>query len=241
MIAQLNHLVALLTLCGLSIRPVLAEPEHLQTVVVDGDTLVVPMAVPQPAGLQTMVVDGDTLMVQVLADPRPEADSPVAASDKKLVGSAQTGQEAARSDSLSEKMKAIVNRNERIAKKVVVGALAGLTTTLIAVVIQDKILEPTGDPDIDAWRPISFYFLGAAIGLTVGFPLGVTLVEPYDSFFKTLLAGVIPGAIGMELLSPLTSLYASEKWRKLPQDRRVSFGVAPIFNGGLSAVARFRF
>ena len=37
------------------------------------------------------------------------------------------------------------------------------------------------------------------------------------------------------------SLYGSEKSRKLPQDRRVFFGLAPTLNGGLSAVAQLRF
>ena len=130
---------------------------------------------------------------------------------------------------------------KRLLAKVGAGTLSGLTTTLVAVRVQDKLLEPTGDPDVDAWRPISFYLFGAVIGLSVGFPLGVTLVDPHDSSCKTLLAGVIPGMVGMALLSPFTSLYASEKWRKPPQDRRVSFGVSSTLNGGLYAVAQLRF
>ena len=37
------------------------------------------------------------------------------------------------------------------------------------------------------------------------------------------------------------SLYASELWRKPPQDRRVSVGIVPNPKGGLSAVATLRF
>ena len=225
-----------LALCGLLARPVIAKAENSQTLVVDGDTLVVQMVEPLSAGLQTLVVDGDTLTVQVLVESLPEDASSLATRDKRLVGPAQ-----AESDSLSEKMEAIANRNLRIAKKVAVGTLSGLTTTLVAVWVQDKVLEPTGDPDTDAWRSISFNFVGAAIGLSIGFPLGVTLVDPCDSFSNTLLAGVIPGMIGMPLLSPFTSLYASEKWRKPPESLRVSFGLASTFNGSLSAVAQLRF
>ena len=238
---QLNRLLVLLALYGLLARPAITKAENSQTLVVDGDTLVVQMAEPLPAGLQTLVVDGDTLTVQVLVESLLEDDPPLAASDKRLVGPAQAVQEATRSDSLSEKMEAIVNRNERIAKKGVVGTLSGLATTLVAVRVMDKVWGPTGDPDVDAWRPISFYFIGAAIGLTVGFSLGVTLADPYDSWDKTLLAGVIPGLIGMPFLGPITSLYASEKWRKPPQARRVSVNLAPTFNGGLSASATLHF
>ena len=156
----------------------------------------------------------------------------------------------------------IKNGGLRFLAKATVGTLSGLTTTLVAVRALDKIVEPKGDPDADAWRTLGFYLVGAAIGCSVGFPLGVTLIDPYDSFSKTLLAGVIPGVIGMELLrandglgflflyvGPITSLYASEKWRKPLsaefksqfQTRRVSFGLASTFNGGLSAVARLSF
>lgn len=198
MFAQLNHLMALMVLCGLLAQPVQAQLEL----------------------------------------------------------------EIARSDSLSEKMKKMASRNQRIARKAAVGTASGLTTTLIAVRSLDKIVEPKGDSDADAWRTLGFYFLGTAIGCSVGFPLGVTLVDPYDSFSRTLLAGVIPGVIGMELLrasdglgflflyvGPITSLYASEKWRKPLsaefvskfQASRISFGLAPTFNGDLSAVAQLSF
>ena len=383
MFAQLNRFMSLLVLCGLLTQPAIAAPDGYQTLVVNGDTLVVQMAEPLPAGYQTIVVGDDTLMVQVLAEPRLANEPSLAASDDSLSAQTKTietsldywigrieqdttwhdtvyvggdvtiasgailtlapdtqvhflpyhddtqggldstraelivegqlhahaggivfrsaattslgadwygivikrsgladvsnatirdgrhclhakmggrvtmdhiafancgkqtaqsfSRRSAASDSLSEQMEAMANRNLRIAKKVAVGTLSGLTTTLVAVWVQDKILEPTGDPDTDAWRPISFYFVGAAIGLSIGFPLGVTLVDPCDSFSKTLLAGVIPGMIGMPLLSPFTSLYASEKWRKPPEFSRVSFGLAPTFNGGLSAVAQLRF
>ena len=84
MLDQLNRLMALLALCGLLIRPVMAMPDGYQTLVVDGDTLVVQMAEPLPAGYQTIVVGGDTLTVQVLAEPLPTDEPPLAASDDSL-------------------------------------------------------------------------------------------------------------------------------------------------------------
>ena len=88
MFAQLNRLMSLLVLCGLLTQPALAASDGHQTLVVNGDTLVVQMAEPLPAGYQTIVVGDDTLMVQVLAKPRLANDPTLAASDDSL--SAQT-------------------------------------------------------------------------------------------------------------------------------------------------------
>ena len=96
-------------------------------------------------------------------------------------------------------------------------------------------------------------------GPLVGFPLGVSLADPHDSLPMTLLGSVIPPLVGISLIKYgsesirklgvttmlvgpfIGSLYASEKWRKPPQGRRVAFALAPTPNGGLSAVATLRF
>ena len=89
MVAQLNRFMSLLALFGLLIQPAMAAPDGYQTLVVNGDTLVVQkMAEPLPTGYQTIVVDGDTLMVQVLAEPLLTDNSTLAASNDSL--SAQT-------------------------------------------------------------------------------------------------------------------------------------------------------
>ena len=88
MFAQLNRFMSLLVLCGLLTQPAIAAPDGYQTLVVNGDTLVVQMAEPLPAGYQTIVVGDDTLMVQVLAEPRLANEPSLAASDDSL--SAQT-------------------------------------------------------------------------------------------------------------------------------------------------------
>ena len=84
MVAQLNRFMALFVLFWLLTRPAIAAPNGYQTLVVDGDTLVVQMAEPLPAGYQTIVVGGDTLMVQVLAEPLPTEAPSSAASDDSL-------------------------------------------------------------------------------------------------------------------------------------------------------------
>ena len=151
------------------------------------------------------------------------------------------------------------NAELRILKKVAIGTFSGIVFTGMAMGVQEKIWEPTGGSDAYSFRTISLLLNGLLWGSWVGFPLGVTAVDPYDSLPKTLLAGVIPPVlagyalaiaseemedIGVPLMyvGPIIgSLYASEKWRKPPQDRRVSFGLAPALNGGLSATATLRF
>ncbi len=98
--------------------------------------------------------------------------------------------------------------------------------------------------------------LGAIIGCSVGFPLGASSIDPYDSLPITLLAGVIPGAAGILWLSNsnssngfvmgfvgpiIGSLYASEKSREPPQARRISFALSPTPDSGLSAAITLHF
>ena len=265
MLTQLNRLLVLLALCGLLHRPAMAKAEEPQTLVIDGDTLVVQMTELLPAGLQTLVVDGDTLIVQVLAESLPEDDPPLVASDKRLVGPAQAVSmdssasvqvqtpTQAEIDSLSAKMEARINRNLRIAKKVAAGTASGGVFTFSAIGFMALTIgDGYADDDLAG---LGNLLASVAIGCSVGFPLGVTLVDPYDSLSETLFSGVIPGAIGMSLVRSgdgsgflmayvgpiIGSLYASEKSRQPPQDHRVFFGLAPTFNGGLSAVAQLRF
>ena len=152
----------------------------------------------------------------------------------------------------------IEDRGLRLLAKVSAGTVSGVALTALSIPFQDGIVEPSGDPDTDAWRGLEFLLIGTAIGCSVGFPLGVSLVDPYDSLPKTLLAGVIPGAVGfstlllnqeaagiaflsMYVVPVISSPIMSELSRQPPQARRVSFALAPTLNGGLSAVAQLRF
>ena len=166
---------------------------------------------------------------------------------------------SAASDSLSEQMKAMIKRyytedmTLRIAKKVAGG-------TVFCFAFTGLVLWGSGDASSDGsysdsgLEGAALVLSSAAIGTSVGFPLGVSLVDPYDSFPKTLLAGVIP--IGLwrmgnsveesgfwlaSIVSVISSLTVSELSRKLPQARRVSVNLVPDPKGGLSAIATLRF
>ena len=163
---------------------------------------------------------------------------------------------SAASNSLSEQMKAAVKRyytedmTLRIAKKVAGGTVFCFAFTVLGLWGS----EGDGSYSDSALEGAALVLSTAAIGTSVGFPLGVSLVDPYDSFPKTLLAGVIP--IGLwrmgnsvsvpgfwmaSIVSVISSLTASELSRKPPQARRVSVGLVPAPNRVLSAVATLRF
>lgn len=152
----------------------------------------------------------------------------------------------------------IENPGLRLLAKVAAGTISGVAFTGIAVGVQDQIYERSSDPDANAYRGLGFLLAGAAIGCSVGFPFGVSSVDPYDSLPKTLLVGVIPGAVGFSSLllnqenediafffsyvvPVISSPIMSELSRQPPQARRVSFALSPTLNGGLSAVTTLRF
>ena len=162
---------------------------------------------------------------------------------------------SAASDSLSDQMKAIIKRyytedmTLRIAKKVAGGTIFCFSFTVLG--LWGSVDDSYSDSGFEG---AALVLSTAAIGTSIGFPLGVSLVDPYDSFPKTLLAGVIP--IGLwrmgnsveesgfwlaSIVSVISSLTVSELSRKPPQARRVSVGLIPDPKGGLSAVATLRF
>ena len=139
----------------------------------------------------------------------------------------------------------------RIFVKICVGSVSSVASSGALLLL---LLPREGESStFSAALLYSVYF-----GPLVGFPLGVSLADPHDSLPMTLLGSVIPPLVGISLIKYgnesigklgittmlvgpfIGSLYASEKWRKPPQDR-VSFALAPIPNGGLSAVATLRF
>ena len=140
----------------------------------------------------------------------------------------------------------------RIPTKVVFGTLSGVAFTAIGVGVAASMDDRSSE---NTHADIGYLLIGMFIGSSVGFPLGVSAGDPYDSLPKTLLAGVIPGVAGyfvmvagqetgvlLSYVGPIIgSLYASEKWRKSPQTRRVSVGLVPDLNGGLSTAATLHF
>ena len=150
----------------------------------------------------------------------------------------------------------------RIPIKVVFGTFACAALTVISASLYDTYIhrEDYDGPEVDPWGGLDGLSYGLVVGGSVGFPVGATLVDPDDSLPWTLLAGVIPAAVGSLVLEsaqggqadlvgillvyvvpPFTSLAASELWRNSSKDHRTSFSIAPTPKGGLSAVTTLRF
>ena len=153
----------------------------------------------------------------------------------------------------------IENRGLRLLAKVAAGTASGVAVTAIAIDVQAAIYQPSEVPT-SGHEGIAFLAYGALFGGTVGFPIGVSAVDPHDSFVATLMGGVMVGGVGYALVGAgrgswvsviggavalcgplISSLYASEKSRQLPQDRRVSFGLVPQPQRSLSVVVTLRF
>ena len=146
----------------------------------------------------------------------------------------------------------------RIPTKVVFGTLFCVPFTAIGTNLYNTYFydEPEEYED-NPWGGWDSFFYGLVVGGAVGFPVGVTLVDPDDSLPRTLLAGVIPAAAGLYLLESeqaeasglllgwvypqFISLAASELWRNPSEDRRTSFGIAPTPKGGLLGITTLRF
>lgn len=92
------------------------------------------------------------------------------------------------------------NTGHRLLAKVGAGIGSGVLLTGVLMGLAEATVEREGDPDADAYRTIGFLLGGAMFGCSVGFPLGVSAVDPHDSLPITLAAGVIPGLAGYSLL-----------------------------------------
>ena len=175
MVAQLNRLMALLALCGLLAQSAMAALDGYQTLVVNGDTLVVQMAEPLPAGYQTIVVDGDTLVVQVLAAPLPVDDPPGAESADSL--SAQ--KEAMENRGMKKKSKSRT-ASERLARfgfSVIVGTMIGTWTGSIVA----KATKDCSSYYADGFTCNDDSLLGGGVGFVVGVIIGLGLAaDPPD-------------------------------------------------------------
>ncbi len=150
------------------------------------------------------------------------------------------------------------NEGLRLSAKVAAGTWSCIVFTGMAIGVHASTME-----NISSHEGIGVFLNSAAIGCSVGFPLGVTSVDRYDSLPGTLLAGVIPAAAGIGIIAfdrefvqdwlgatplfliyggpVLSSLIVSEVWRNPPEDRGASFGLAPTLNGGFSAAITLRF
>ncbi len=175
MFDQLNRFMALLALCELLAQSAMAAPDGYQTLVVNGDTLVVQMAESLPTGYQTIVVGRDTLMVQVLAEPLPTNDPLSAAINDSL--SAQ--KEAMENKGMKKKNKSRT-ASERLARfgfSVVVGTMIGTWTGTIVA----KATKDCSSYYADGFTCSDDSLLGGGVGFVVGVIIGLGLAaDPPD-------------------------------------------------------------
>lgn len=154
----------------------------------------------------------------------------------------------------------IENKEKRIAMKMAAGTFMSAVS---AAIISGELIRRRDPTPNDTYAGLSAAITGVYYGCLFGFPIGVTAVDLQDSFFKTLLGSITGRMVGVGLrefgkkrgyktlvhlglpvlfVGPMFgSIIASEIWRKPPQDRRISFGLAPNLKGGISAVATLRF
>ena len=159
----------------------------------------------------------------------------------------------------------IENEALRFFAKVAAGTASSVAFTAIGFGVVGHALSPlSGDSySDDGLEGYGLLFASLYVGNLVGFPLGVSKVDPHDSLGKTLLGSGVAGLGGLGLVAisviarsealahlgvmvsfaapPIVSIAMSEASRKPPQDRRVSFALAPALNGGLSTSATLHF
>ena len=166
-----------------------------------------------------------------------------------------------RSDSLSGRMArgdAIGRTGKRIARKLGAGAITGIVPSSALGIILTTIISGNTDGNTEDFGAGFFFEFSLIFGYPIGAAIGVSWVDPHDRFILPLAgswAGFIAGAYALppnETLSirerwPLFAgslvgaTIMSELWRKSPESRRFSLGVAPDRQGGLSVVATLRF
>ena len=155
----------------------------------------------------------------------------------------------------------IENEGLRFLAKVAAGTASGVFFGAMSWVLLSEAFRD--DPYEDIILDGRLFFGTLYVGSWVGFPIGVSSVDPHDSLGKTLLGSGVAGLgvlglvraidimrstdlsrlefIAPFVVPPIISVAISEKSRKPPQAQRVSFGLSPTLNGGLSAVAQLRF
>ena len=241
MVAQLNRLMSLLVLCGLLIQSAMAAPSY-QTLVVNGDTLMVQMAEPRLAYKSPLAASSDSLSA-LKTSPQAAVGDRANATAESLLNSVFMGEPFRFSAAVSDSAKDDMRPDKRIFNKQISGALGGLVggAAVIAMGSSSDAEELAG-------------ILAVSIGYSLGTAIGVSKIDPHDRFI-TSLGGSALGLIGGFVLTsasevlfpslfvgPVIGATAMSEWsRKPPQARRVSVGLVPDPRGHLSAVATLRF
>ena len=159
----------------------------------------------------------------------------------------------------------IENEALRFSAKVAAGTVSSIAFTAMSFIQIGVVGQALSDDSYsdDGLEGYGLLYASLYVGNLVGFPLGVSKVDPHDSLGKTLLGSGVAGLGGLGLIAiavitrsetlahlgvvvsfaapPIVSIAMSEASRQPPESRRVSFGLAPTPNGDLSAVATLRF
>lgn len=229
MTVQLNRFMALFALCGLLPQSAMAAPDGYQTLVVNGDTLVVQMTESLPVG-------GDTLMVQVLAAPLPMDEPLLPASDDSLsvqIKIMETASQAAVGDS--------ANTTDRPDRHLLNSVFMGAPFRSASAVSDST--ERVGRRGFD--QKLAIFGLRVLMGTMIGSLVGSTLERDCEELcgLGTLIFGGLGMACGAIIGLGLAAdpPEQAETLSASDEARRVSVNLLPIPKGGLSAIATLRF
>ena len=118
--------------------------------------------------------------------------------DRSAADKVETGPVVASTGDSTERVERGV-KNERtgirIIKKVVAGTLSSI---VLSAIIAERLFTLDPEPELES-GPFG-RGLAVAVNLVytnmIGFPIGVSSVDPHDSFYKTLLGGILGGLGG---------------------------------------------
>ena len=216
-------------------QPAIAVPNGYQTLVVNGDTLVVQMTEPPPAGYQTIVVGGDTLLVQVLVEPLPTDEPLLPARDDSLsvqIKTMETSPQAAVGDS--------ANTTDRPDRHLLNSVFMGAPFQSAAA--RDSTEDAKSRRFSEKFASFGVGVLG---GTMAGLVLGNTLEGDCEDTcgLGTLIFGGLGMACGVIIGLGLAAdpPDQAETRNKPDESRHVSVGLVPNLKGGLSAIATLRF
>ena len=235
MVAQLNRFLTLFVLFWLLPRSAMATPDGYQTLVVNGDTLVVQMAEPLPTGYQTIVVGGDTLMVQVLAEPLLTDDPPLSAKDDSLsvqIKIMEVSPQAAVGDS--------ANTTDRPDRHLLNSVFMGAPFRSAAAKDSTEDVKSRGFSE-----KFASFGIGVLGGTIAGLVLGNTLERDCEELCG--LGILIYGGLGMACGAIIGLGLAAdppdqtETPSKPDEARHFSVGLFPDPKGRFAAVATLRF
>ena len=250
-------------------------PTGLQTLVVDGDTLTVQvLAEPRLANEPSAAVSGDSLSEKTKAVKRyyirPGGPPTLEEEKEKFFRQLRERGKPKTSVIIKTPVDSLEVKNEkadiRIGKKLAYGALSGLGAGAVggamgfALGYEDCSNcgdDPGGCDFCGMGALLGSLFIGS-IGYSIGTAVGVSRVDPYDSYIMSLGGSVVGfiGGLGLTsassgmlwpflLVCPVVGATLASEWSRSlnPSDKKLPLfmNLVPDPRGRLSAVATLRF